>query len=85
MGYIQIFSRLTKEGLQIEVIDNGIGFTEADTQQKNQTFDHYSGIGLDNIDQRIKLLYGPKFGLTVHSRLNEGTSVVLLLPVEKNQ
>ena len=84
MGYIQILSRLTKEGLQIEVIDNGIGFNEADTQQKNQTFDHYSGIGLDNIDQRIKLLYGPKFGLTVHSRLNEGTSVVLLLPIKQH-
>lgn len=82
-GYIQIFSRITKEGLKIEIIDNGVGFVEADTQQKNQSFDHYSGIGLANIDQRIKLLYGPTFGLSVHSRLNEGTTVVLLLPIKR--
>ncbi len=41
-------------------------------------FEHYSGIGLDNIDQRIKLLYGEKYGLTVESRINEGTTVRLL-------
>lgn len=82
-GYIQIFSRITKAGLVIEIIDNGVGFTEADTQHKQHKFDHYSGIGLDNIDQRIKLLYGPNFGLTVHSSLNEGTTVVLLLPITR--
>lgn len=79
-GYIQIFSRISKSGLIIEIIDTGIGFDEASSLNKNQSIEHYSGIGLENIDQRIKLLYGEKYGLTVVSRVNEGTTVRLLLP-----
>lgn len=79
-GYIQIFSRISKSGLVIEIIDTGIGFDEASSVIRNQTSEHYSGIGLENIDQRIKLLYGEKYGLTVDSRVNEGTTVRLLLP-----
>lgn len=79
-GYIQIFSRISKSGLVIEIIDTGIGFDEASSLNKNQSIEHYSGIGLENIDQRIKLLYGEKYGLTVVSRINEGTTVRLLLP-----
>ena len=62
------------------MIDTGIGFDEASSVIRNQTSEHYSGIGLENIDQRIKLLYGEKYGLTVDSRVNEGTTVRLLLP-----
>ncbi|PNY33006.1 sensor histidine kinase [Enterococcus gallinarum] len=79
-GYIQIFSRISKSGLIIEIIDTGIGFDEASSLNKNQSIEHYSGIGLENIDQRIKLLYGEKYGLTVVSRVNERTTVRLLLP-----
>jgi two-component system sensor histidine kinase YesM len=79
-GYIQIFSRIGKLGLVIEIIDTGIGFDDASSLNKQQTIEHYSGIGLENIDQRIKLLYGEKYGLTVDSRVNEGTTVHLLLP-----
>lgn len=79
-GYIQIFSRISKSGLIIEIIDTGIGFDEASSLNKNQSIERYSGIGLENIDQRIKLLYGEKYGLTVASRVNEGTTVRLLLP-----
>lgn len=79
-GYIQIFSRISKSGLIIEIIDTGIGFDEASSLNKNQSIEHYSGIGLENIDQRIKLLHGEKYGLTVVSRVNEGTTVRLLLP-----
>ncbi|TBL69378.1 cache domain-containing sensor histidine kinase [Paenibacillus thalictri] len=39
-----------------------------------------NGIGLINIDRRIKLLYGGKFGVTVNSSRDEGTKVVIVLP-----
>ncbi len=43
-GYIQIFSRISKSGLIIEIIDTGIGFDEASSLYKNQSIEHYSGI-----------------------------------------
>ena len=82
---IQIFSRVSKEGLKIEIIDTGIGFNEVHPTSTANHFEHYSGIGLDNIDQRIKLLYGEKYGLTVESRINEGTTVRLLLPIQREE
>lgn len=84
-GLIQIFSRVSKEGLKIEIIDTGIGFNEEHPTSTANHFEHYSGIGLDNIDQRIKLLYGEKYGLTVESRINEGTTVRLLLPIQREE
>lgn len=84
-GLIQIFSRVSKEGLKIEIIDTGIGFNEEHPSSTANHFEHYSGIGLDNIDQRIKLLYGEKYGLTVESRINEGTTVRLLLPIQREE
>ncbi|UJF32729.1 sensor histidine kinase [Paenibacillus hexagrammi] len=39
-----------------------------------------SGIGLLNVDERIKLHYGPSYGLTLTSVWAEGTTVILTLP-----
>lgn len=44
-----------------------------------------SGIGLLNIHQRIQLLYGTSFGVSVTSKENEGTKVVLTFPYRPYQ
>ncbi len=44
------------------------------------------GIGIINIDRRIKLLYGVQYGLSVNSIQREGTEINISLPIEhKNQ
>jgi two-component system sensor histidine kinase YesM len=40
-------------------------------------------IGLINIDRRIKLLYGTRYGISVDSSLQKGTKVTLALPMER--
>ena len=39
-----------------------------------------SSIGLDNINARVKLLFGPEYGISVQSEKNEGSRVTLYLP-----
>lgn len=39
-----------------------------------------SGIGLVNINRRIKIRYGEDYGLKIESKLNKGTKVIILLP-----
>ncbi|NHN32884.1 cache domain-containing sensor histidine kinase [Paenibacillus agricola] len=39
-------------------------------------------IGIINIDRRIKLLYGIHYGLSINSSKQEGTNVVITLPME---
>ncbi|MNW18648.1 hypothetical protein D3C71_2183000 [compost metagenome] len=40
-----------------------------------------SGIGLQNVDQRIKLHFGTPYGLSFESELGKGTTVHIWLPV----
>ena len=38
------------------------------------------GIGLRNTNRRIKLLYGPQYGLTIESEVEERTCITITLP-----
>lgn len=39
-----------------------------------------AGIGLHNVHQRLRGMYGPPFGLTLESRAGEGTRITIALP-----
>ena len=41
-----------------------------------------SGIGLPNVDQRIKLVYGESYGIHIRSRVGEYTEILVTLPIE---
>ena len=86
-GLISI-SVMEKDGktIAISVKDNGVGMSAdvaASLLDKNSSHQHLSdgnGIGLQNIDERIKLSYGDEYGLTIHSELDEGTEVIITIP-----
>lgn len=42
-------------------------------------------IGLSNVNQRIKLYYGDKYGIKIYSEVNEGTKVFLKIPINKGE
>lgn len=77
--------------MRITVRDNGIGIKPdklneikgyLKTGEKGQMGNNYHHkIGLINIDKRIKLLYGPEFGLDIESNFGDGTSVYINLPL----
>ena len=39
-----------------------------------------SGIGLKNVNERIKICFGSKYGLSIFSELDEGTTVRIHMP-----
>ena len=41
---------------------------------------HGSGVGLINVNNRIQLLFGKKYGLIVESEPDEGTTVSICIP-----
>ena len=43
------------------------------------------GYGLSNIQQRIRLYYGRRFGMTVASRPGEGTAVCVRMPCVRGE
>lgn len=83
-GFIQIMIRKKDETLYCEVIDDGDGMTLSKEQfpyvikHKKQMF---SGIGMKNVEERIHLLYGNQYGVSVKSEPGQGTRVIVILPL----
>lgn len=73
-----------RKGVCISVTDNGIGMTRERRQWLTRRLrgkaDSAGSIGLINVDRRIKLTFGPSYGLSVRSRYKEGTTVYIVLP-----
>ena len=64
--------------LEIILRDNGCGFDQNEVKQTDKKCG--SGIGVDNVNQRIKLHYGASYGLKLESHPGEGTVCYLTLP-----
>ncbi|MEK5381916.1 cache domain-containing sensor histidine kinase [Niallia sp. FSL W8-0635] len=81
---INVQAFLKENILHIIVEDNGPGMEEALLERvlKQEGKAKGNGIGLSNIDARIKLLYGDAFGLTIKSKAGMGTKVCLSIPNE---
>ena len=75
-GNIRICVHGAEEDLEISIWDNGVGF---DVEQIGQSGAH-SGIGLANVERRLKLIFGEQYGLCVHSEIGEGTCVRMRIP-----
>ena len=86
-GLIEIRVREKNDDIEIIVRDNGIGIDEEtrasllskDSRKKHVSSDS-NGIGLANIDERLKLSYGGSYGLVIKSELDEGTTVIITIP-----
>jgi len=96
-GTITIRVTMTERRLIINVVDDGIGIDAATLDALNKHLDsgqpaqpqadssRSSGIALINVNQRIKLLYGSAYGITLYSTLELGTDVELVLPLIRHE
>lgn len=87
-GEITISIYKNEELLFIDIGDNGRGMSEPELAalRKNVEIKDVSrnkSIGLYNINQRIKLCYGKSTGIRINSELYKGTTVRIMLPLEK--
>jgi two-component system, LytTR family, sensor kinase len=61
--------------LQIEIEDNGVGISE-----EKMPHVYVEGIGLSNVRERLRVLYGADFRLHIESRPGEGTLIKIDIP-----
>src|SRR5499427_5222419 len=61
--------------LRIEIEDNGVGISEEKMPQV-----YVEGIGLSNVRERLRVLYGTDFQLDIQSQLSEGTLIRIDIP-----
>ncbi|MEG0832722.1 MAG: histidine kinase, partial [Oscillospiraceae bacterium] len=83
-GLISITARLNGEDLVLSVSDNGIGIPEDIVRriltEQVSTGNSGSGIGLKNVNERIKLYFGDSYGISIESEPDNGTCITIRLP-----
>ncbi len=71
------------EELYITVRDNGMGMTEEQQRSllnKPAESKRGNGIGIYNVNERIRLYFGKEYGVVIRSEPDEGTEVILHIP-----
>ncbi len=76
--------------LRFAVRDDGVGMSPERCQEVTaelKSFDPIRGKGyaLRNIQEQIRLTYGPEYGIQIESRQGEGTTVTLVVPLERRK
>mgnify|MGYP000077425446 CR=1 FL=1 len=81
-GEIRIRVYRDGEDLYMKVSDNGLGMTKEQVKGMFTDKPHVksgsgSGIGVRNVNERIRLYFGQEYGLSIESELDEGTVVTI--------
>ena len=83
-GHIWINASRTGDDILLEVIDDGVGFDVKQTDlRKVKNEIGGGGYGLLNVDERLKLEYGPGYGIEITSEPGRGTRVQVRLCIKE--
>ena len=80
-GHIRISARGEGEDVVMCVEDNGVGMTQEQCEsilRKDRT--DSSGIGLKNVDDRLKIYFGESYGVRIESEPDRGTRIFVRFP-----
>ena len=86
-GIIKISGKLEGDCVIFTVEDNGCGMPKevldnlfVEQEVKPESKKHGNGVGIINVNNRIKLIMGDSYGLSVWSEPDEGTKITVTLP-----
>lgn len=80
-GIITIDVYRENSTVNISVKDNGIGFEKAKQFKKSKT----GGVGIKNVDKRIKFYYGKNYGVFINKdSKTEGAEVIIKIPFKSS-
>ena len=91
-GTIKVHARKKSQNqVMLEVQDDGVGCSPYRLAKILETLEDESheispdgeGFGLANVNKRIKLYYGPEYGLSVESQYLQGTRVTVTIPLQQ--
>ena len=82
LGCISVTGRAEGGDILLRVADDGVGMTPQRLEQlrSSRNSGERVGFGLATVDERLRLLFGPEYGLSIASREGEGTTVTVRIP-----
>lgn len=86
-GLIRVSGRIADDRLILEVADDGCGMTPERLAEvrASLTDGRREGFGLRTVHQRIQILFGEEYGLSVESAPDVGTTIFVRLPMRTNE
>lgn len=86
-GEICVKAYREEDQLWFRISDNGLGMTAEQAkglldEQNHVSSKRGSGIGVKNVNERIRLYFGESYGLTIWSEPDEGTVIRIHLPAQ---
>ena len=80
-GCIQIRIEEEETAIRMTVTDNGVGMSEEQCKEiLHREAGERTGIGIKNVNDRIRIYFGEEYGLHITSELDEGTCVEIRIP-----
>lgn len=76
---IKVEAELADHDLYITISDNGIGMSQEKITEIFNKEVQMSSVGILNVHERIRILYGGSYGLTIEQNEPEGTKIILKL------
>ena len=76
-GHIKVSVQKKDTGLVIRIEDDGVGFRNPDDSSQSQL--KRGGVGLQNVDQRLKLHFGDNYQMKIDSAPEKGTTVEIYI------
>ena len=76
-GHIKVSVQKKGSGLVIRIEDDGVGFQAAGDSSQSQL--KRGGVGLQNVDQRLKLHFGENYQMKIDSVPSKGTTVEIYI------
>ena len=70
--------------LKLYIADNGCGMTEDIVKrimEGKKVSKGKGGVGLQNVQERLRLVFGDGFGMMINSEPDEGTEVLIRIPI----
>lgn len=83
-GSISLFAHRDGSIVAIQIKDNGVGMTKEELETLLVDSPERKGYGMHNVQERIQLMYGQDYGLTIDSSPGEGTVVTVRIPFERS-
>lgn len=83
---VTLLGFIEEDHMLFQVIDNGDGMNAEELDNLrgyiNNQNNLYKGIGLKNVNRRIQLYYGKKYGIGIDSSPGKGTMVTIRIPIK---
>lgn len=87
LGHIYVVGRSEGEDILLQVTDDGVGMEPERLEELTRALEQGDrvGFGLSTVHERVRLFFGPPYGLSISSKPGVGTTISVRIPRKKEE